>query len=182
MLSDKNILDEFTANFCAIVEKHCKYVVVSGFFAISSGRSRGTEDIDIIIEKLTFDTFRELHVNLKQKGFDCIQTHDIKEIYDYLKDKLSVRYIYRHKDLPNMELKMARDKLDEIQIKNRKKYGLTGQDLWFAEIEMFLAFKEELLKSKKDIEDATHIREVYSDEINKSKINKYKELIQRYRL
>ena len=45
-VSDRNILDEVCTKFCKILERHCKYIVVSGFVAISSGRTRGTEDID----------------------------------------------------------------------------------------------------------------------------------------
>ncbi len=47
-VSDRNILDKFTEEFCSIIEKHCQYIVVSGFVAIASGRTRGTEDIDMI--------------------------------------------------------------------------------------------------------------------------------------
>ncbi len=48
-IADKNILDKFCEDFCRIVEKHAKYIVVSGFVAISSGRVRATEDIDLIL-------------------------------------------------------------------------------------------------------------------------------------
>lgn len=51
-LKDRNILDDICTKFCKVLEKHCKYIVVSGFVAISSGRTRGTEDIDLIIERL----------------------------------------------------------------------------------------------------------------------------------
>ena len=54
-ISEKNILDEFCIKFCKVLEKQCRYIVVSGFVAISSGRSRATEDIDIIIEKLDLE-------------------------------------------------------------------------------------------------------------------------------
>ena len=54
-IRDRNILDTFCTEFCDIVEKHCKYIIVSGFVAIASGRTRGTEDIDMIIE--TYKSF-----------------------------------------------------------------------------------------------------------------------------
>ncbi len=34
----KNILDKIAEEFCGILEKHCKYVVVSGYMVISLGR------------------------------------------------------------------------------------------------------------------------------------------------
>ena len=49
-VGDRNILDAFALKFCAIAERHVRYIVVSGFVAISHGRRRTTEDIDMIIE------------------------------------------------------------------------------------------------------------------------------------
>lgn len=61
---DKNLLKNFTEDFCNIVDKFCKYAIVSGYVAISTGRSRGNEDIDIILENLPFEKeinyFKEL--------------------------------------------------------------------------------------------------------------------------
>ena len=65
----KNILDKFCIDFCKVVEKHCKYIIVSGFVAISSGRIRGTEDIDMIIEKLDIEKFKQLHKDLIKNNF-----------------------------------------------------------------------------------------------------------------
>jgi hypothetical protein len=41
---DRNMLDRFCTEFCRIVEKHCNYIIVSGFLAISSGRVRRISD------------------------------------------------------------------------------------------------------------------------------------------
>ena len=41
-VDDKNILNDFCIKFCRIVEKHAKYIIVSGFVAIASGRVRGS--------------------------------------------------------------------------------------------------------------------------------------------
>jgi len=50
LITDRNILDKFVIEFTNILEKHAKYVVVSGFVAIVNGRVRGTEDVDLIVE------------------------------------------------------------------------------------------------------------------------------------
>jgi hypothetical protein len=84
--------------------------------------------------------------------------------------------------LPEMELKLSKDELDEMQIKTRVKLPLTGLNIYFSSIEMNIAFKEELLKSDKDMLDAKHLRLVYSEEINKEEINRIKELIKKLRL
>ncbi len=58
----------------------------------------------------------------------------------------------------------------------------TGTDLYFSSIEMNIAFKEELLKSDKDIEDAKHLRIIYGDKIDEKEIEKRKKEIRKLRL
>ncbi|VVB52879.1 Uncharacterised protein [uncultured archaeon] len=182
-VKERTILDKFAQDFVNVVEKHAKYIIVSGFVAIAHGRSRGTEDVDIIIQKVKKDAFIKMHNDLVQAGFECIQSESSEIIYDdYLKDKTSVRYVRKGHFIPEMELKMAKDELDDYQIKTRRKLPLTGLDLYFSNIEMNIAFKEELLKSEKDIDDANHLRIIYSDILDENEIKKIKADIRRFRL
>ena len=181
-IKDRNILDKFCIEFCSIVEKYARYIVVSGFLVIASGRTRGTEDIDMIIEKLPKEKFIKLHNDLIKHKFICIQSDEPEEIYEYLINKDSVRYTYRDKPLPEMELKFAKDELDNYQLNARIKISLTGLDIWFSSINMNIAFKEEYLKSEKDLEDAKHLRIVYEKDINEYEINNIKRLIRKLRL
>ncbi len=181
-ISDRNILDRFCLEFCRIIEKHCKYIVVSGFIAIASGRTRGTEDIDMIIERIDIDKFRDLYTDLLKNRFICIQSENVENIYNYLKNNTSLRFVWKDTPLPEMEIKFVKDKLDEFQLDNRTKIEQTQLDVWFSDIETNIAFKEKLLKSPKDMEDAKHLRIVYSDKINEDKIKTIKELIKKWRL
>lgn len=180
--SERNILDQFCIDFCKIVEQHCKYIIVSGFVAISSGRTRATEDIDMIIEKLSIEKYKRLHEDLIQAGFICVQDDLVEEIYSYLTDNTSVRYIKNNIPLPEMEIKFVKDKLDEFQIQTRIKLPLTGLDVWFSSINMNIAFKEEYLKSEKDLKDAVHLRKVYPELVNEHEINNIKKLIKELKL
>ena len=179
---DRAILDKFALDFVRVIEAYTEYIIVSGFVVISSGRVRGTEDIDLIIKPISEKKFKDLNLALAKAGFKCIQSEDAKEIYSYLKDKLSVRYVYKDVPLPEMEVKFAIDELDEYQFKTKKKLPLTGLDIYFSSVEMNIAFKEEYLKSEKDIEDAMHLRKYYLNEINEIEIEKIKEMIRRVRL
>ena len=182
-IEDRNILDKFAENFCEIVEKHVKYIVVSGFVAISHGRSRATEDIDMIIERMSFNDFEKMHNELTRKGFICMQSSKIEEVYDYLDKGDSIRYVEREDMLPpEMEVKFVKDEIDKLQIKERKKFIFTGLDIWFSSIEMNVAFKEELLKSDKDMEDAKHLRIIYKEEISEKQIEHIKRMIIELRL
>jgi len=75
-IDDKTILDKFVDDFCRVIERHVKYIICSGFVSIAHGRSRGTEDVVMIIEKIPKDKFIILHNDLIKAKFDCIQSSD----------------------------------------------------------------------------------------------------------
>ena len=81
-----------------------------------------------------------------------------------------------------MEIKFSKDKLDEEQLETRQKLEFTGLNVYFSSIESNIAFKEELLKAEKDLEDARHLRIIYEGKIDEDKINKIKAQIGLYRL
>ena len=183
-VEDKTILDEFVEDFCEIVDKHVRYIICSGFVAIAHGRSRGTEDIDMIIEKMSREGFEKLHGDLIEGGFVCIQSDDFGVVYrDYLNKGISVRYVRKGEGYfpPEMEIKFAKDELDLEQIESRRKLPLTWLDVYFSSIEGNVAFKEEFLCSDKDVEDAKHLRIIYRDEIDEDEINRIKNKIKEFR-
>lgn len=175
-IDDMDILSRFTTDFCTIVETHCPYVIVSGFLAISSGRSRGTEDIDIILPKLTLEQFTKLHVDLSKKfSLFHLEGLPVEEIYDHLLDG-NIRYVYKGQMIPNMEVKFAKNKVDEDNLRTRKKIPLTDLDIYFAPIECAIAYKE-YLGSDKDLEDARHLQKVYEEELDNNELERYRLLI-----
>ena len=92
LVSNKNILKNFTESFCKIVDRYSDYVIVSGYVAIANGRSRGTEDIDIIVNKCDFDVFSKMIKELKKK-FEILSPGNLsdKEIYEeYLLKKIPI--------------------------------------------------------------------------------------------
>jgi hypothetical protein len=181
-VEDKNILDRFVEDFVDVIEKHVKYIIVSGFVAISHGMGRGTVDIDMIMERISEDRFVKMHEDLIEEGFECLQSSKSEDIYDYLERGDSVRYVRKGEFLPEMEMKFAKDEIDNLQLASRKKYPSTGLDVWFSSIEINIAFKEELLKSDKDLEDAKHLRIIYKGKLNDSLINDVKKMIRKLRL
>ncbi len=182
-MNKTNPLVIFCSDFCKVLEKHAKYITVSGFVALATGRSRNTEDIDIISERLPFKKFEALHKDLLAEKYTCMQSINPSIIYnDYLNENLSVRYIRDDIPIPNMELKFAKDKIDEHQLANRIKIPLTLLDVWFSSIETNIAFKEEYLKSQKDMEDALHLRTVFGDTIKEPEIIKMKKMIRELRM
>ncbi len=171
-LDDRNILDEFVLDFVRVLEPHA-YMIVSGYLAISHGRA--TEDIDLILERLDEAAFSTLHRALVAAGFTCMQGEDPHELYtDYLSRSTAVRYTRTGEFLPEMEVKFAKDALDEEQLQQRVKLPLTGLDVWFAPVEAGIAFKEAYLGTPKDQEDARRLRLIYQDELDEEEIERWK--------
>jgi len=183
-VGDRTILDKFAEDFCGIMEKHAKYIVCSGFVAIAHGRTRGTEDIDMIIEPISKVKFIGLHKDLIKAGFLCMQSDSGEKLYDeYLSKGTSIRYAWKSESFapPEMEVKLAKDELDLKQIMERQKLPLTGLNVYFSSIESNIAFKEEYLGTQKDMEDARHLRIIYKGKFNEDKVNKIKSEIKQVR-
>ena len=77
---DLTELDIFVKRFIDILKKHSDYLVVSGFVSISTGRSRGTEDIDMLVPVMDRKKFNDLFKDLEKNGFWCYQGDNPKEV------------------------------------------------------------------------------------------------------
>src|SRR3989344_5206583 len=74
-------LDIFLKDFLDILKKYSNYLVVSGFVSISTGRARGTEDIDVLVPILNEEKFKELFNELIKRGFWCYQSDTAQEAF-----------------------------------------------------------------------------------------------------
>ncbi len=171
-----NNLDKFAIDFIKILKDHSDYVLISGYVSILFGRSRISEDIDMLIPKINFLKFVQLYESLV-KIFWCINGDDKKELFDMLESGHSIRFARKNKAIPNIELKFAKKFLDKLSVDKKIEVVLGKNILYVSSIELQIAYKEKVLKSPKDMEDALHLREVFKGKIEKEKIKYYEELI-----
>ena len=172
-----NILDKFVLKFVSILEKYVKYVIVSGYVAILFGRARATEDIDIIISKLPKNKFEKLWNEIEKNNFWCLNTPSAEEAYKNLIDELAIRFAKKGKIIPNVEIKFCKNEIDKYTLRKRMKVILKGQEIFISPIEMQIAYKEAILKSEKDLEDALHLREIFKEIISEKEIEKLKKVM-----
>ena len=179
-IKNRNILDQFVIEFTDVLKKYSKYAVVSGFLAISSGRARGTEDIDLIVEEMNKELFIKFFAEIYKKNFVCVQGNDPLNIWNtYLKEKDTIRFVKSGTLIPDIEFKFPKTDADRVALLKRQKLKLTGLPIYFGNVESTIAFKEHLLKSPKDIDDAKHLRKIYEDIISENEILRIKKLIER---
>ena len=167
VIKDKAIsaLDNLVIEFTSILNKYAKYVVVSGYVAILFGRSRTSEDIDIIVEKIDFNTFNKFWIEIYKK-FECINTKDVKVAHkEYLSSSTSIRFSRKDNFIPNVEFKFPKVELDDWTLSERKRVILNDYQLFISPLELQIPYKL-FLGSEKDIEDAKHIYRVFQDKID----------------
>ncbi len=170
-------LDKFTLEFITILKKFTPYVIVSGYVAILLGRARASEDIDIISPKMDFSTFQLFMKALKQKDFYCLNTEEVTDMYEYLTENIPIRFAKKDTIVPNIEMKWAKNKFDKIALEKTIKIHLNKRSLEISQLELQIAFKEAVLKSPKDLEDARHIRKVAEKYLDSNVIQKYKGML-----
>jgi hypothetical protein len=161
-------LDSFVIDFCKLLGD--KYVLVSGYVSIIFGRSRATEDVDLLIPRLSFDEFEILWKTIEGAGFECLNTLDIREAFEMWKEH-AIRFAKLGKPIPNMEFKMMKKPEDEYSFKNKLDVILGNDKLKISPLEMQIAYKLDL-GSEKDLEDAKHLYELFKEKLNNPELLK----------
>ncbi len=166
-------LDKFTLGFIIVLRKHTSYVLVSGYVSILLGRSRSSEDVDVLIPKMEKHVLGAMVSDLLRAGFYCLNTESLEDILDYLNEGLPVRFAKTNTAIPNMELKFIKNRIQELALREKLTVDF-GSDVFFiSPLELQIAFKEKILKSQKDREDAEHLRMVAKDHLDLGLIKKY---------
>jgi hypothetical protein len=173
-----NDLDLFTLDFTNILNKlNIKYVIVSGYVAILFGRSRGSEDVDLIIENMDYSKFNELWTELYTK-FECILVDTPKIAYDdYLKLKDRLRFAKADTFIPNMEVKIPSTDIENWVLANSIEVNLNQNKLFISSFELQIAYKL-YLGSEKDIEDARYLYKLFSDRLDQNKLSEFINLLE----
>lgn len=177
---EPNELDKLVFDFISLLRKRTDYAIVSGYVAIILGRIRGTDDVDVIIPKKTKEEFEEIINVMIGNGYWCINTDDVGEMYDLLKTGHSIRIAKDGEVSPNFEIKFAKSESDFEALEKSMEVFIKDNSVKIAPLELQIAYKEVVLKSEKDLEDAKHISVVAEKYIDKKLIDEYKERLRKW--
>ncbi len=170
-------LDMFVLKFIRVVEKYVDYVIMSGYVSIILGRSRATEDVDLFIKKMDKKGFVRMYSDLIDKGFWCLNTSNVDEMFDYLDNGFAIRFAEKGKAIPNFEVKFPKSRIDDETFLDSVLVKTKQGNVLISSLERQVVFKRYYLGSEKDEEDALHIEEVFKGEIDYDKINELKNRI-----
>ncbi len=143
MKKELNSLDELLLSFVPLLKKvGAKFVVVSGYVAILYGRSRTTEDIDVLVEEISKEKFERLWKEAKRKGFVCINTTEFEDAFSLFKEGVPLRFAKKSSFIPNIEIKRARSVIDKLTLKMKKRVKLKNETIFISPLEMQIAYKQ----------------------------------------
>jgi len=140
-------------------------VIVSGYISILFGRSRATEDIDILVEKKDLKSFFK---TFDKKGYWLINA-EVDEANEML-EEATLGVAKKGRIITNFKIKFAKTSIDELALKNRVELCFGRRKLYISLIELQIFYKL-LLGSEKDIEDARHLFRLLVDYLDLSMIH-----------
>jgi hypothetical protein len=137
LILEKNLsnLDKFVFKFIKkLDEQKLEYVIISGYIPILFGRSRETEDVDLFLEKHSFEEFEKLWESLAEE-FECINAFSAHEAYEnFLKEGLAIRFSLKNTFIPNIEVKFAKTGLNQHSLDNKIKAMINGTPLFISNL------------------------------------------------
>ena len=166
-------LDKFVLDFTSILNKDTiEYVIVSGYISILFGRNRTSKDVDIIVNKLDFESFKELWSKINKK-YDCVDTSDVQNAFEnYLLEDTSIRFAKKDTFIPNIEIKFPKLEVDEWTLKERKKVIINKHETYISPLEIQIPYKL-FLGSEKDIEDAKFLYNLFKKNMDLEIFNEF---------
>lgn len=170
-------LDNFAVNFCKAISKKTNYVLVSGYVSILLGRARASEDIDMIIPKMSTEKWKSVYEHLLKSGYYCLNASDSKSSFELLNDKIAVRFASEGVVIPNMEILFALVPVQKMTLSSAIKVKIGKETLHVSNLELQIAYKEKALGSPKDLEDARHLRLILGSNLNIKKLREFEKMI-----
>ncbi|MFB6283658.1 MAG: hypothetical protein ABEK59_06955 [Halobacteria archaeon] len=165
-------LDELVVDVAGVLSDHgLSYSVVAGYVAVSLGRSRATEDIDVIVEIFDEDEAEKLVSDLLEEGYWGV-AEPLEYMYDRLEEGLNVRVAEKGKPIPNVELKFPSDTYDRISLDDNIELKLDCGELRLGCLELQIPYKL-YLGTRKDREDALHLYSVMNPHLDEAKLDDY---------
>ena len=161
----------------ALDERDVSYVIVSGYLAILTGRSRSTEDVDVILEPLSEAETERLVETLKDRGYWGMAM-PLDSTYEMLSEGDRIRVAEEGEMIPNFEVWFADSTLERAVLGDPLTAEVGGETLNVSPIERQIAYKLHLAQGAdsvtgKDFEDALHLYSTFEEQLNREELERY---------
>lgn len=161
-----SINDEQVLDFSEILDKNnIRYVLFSRYIPILFGNNETSEDIDILIQKISFEKFLKLWLEI-ENTYECKNSDDPIDAYNaYLKNHHVVRIAKKDNQIPELRIKIIKNEMDRFTLKYRKKVILGDRNFFISPLEMQIPLNLSR-GSPKDIDEANFLYKLSKDKLN----------------
>ncbi|MWV38821.1 hypothetical protein [Natrialba sp. INN-245] len=171
-------LDQEVIEFTRVLNScDVNYVIVSGYVAILTGRSRATEDIDVILEPLSKTETEQLVSVLKDSGYWGMAM-PLDDMYSLLSDEDRIRIAEDGEMFPNFETWFVSNDLEREALDNALTVEFDDSQIAVSPIELQIAYKLRLAQQAgslhgKYFEDALHLYFTFEEQFNTEELEVY---------
>lgn len=177
---ERSELDRDVIEFTSVLDENgVDYVIVSGYVAILTGRSRSTEDIDIVLGSLSESQLDQLADRLEMEGYWGLSM-PLEKLSEMLTDGDRVRIAEEEELYPNFELWLASNDVEREALSTAIEAELGDDSVTISSIELQIAYKLRLAQGTgstngKDFEDALHLYLTFEDQWKRDQLETYVE-------
>lgn len=173
-------LDRDVIGFTSVLDDEgINYVIVSGYVAILTGRSRSTEDVDTVLEPLSETELDRLADRLDEEGYWGMAM-PLDEMAEMLGGGDRLRVAEDGEMYPNFEVWLASNDLEREALSTAITTEVDGHEVSISSIELQIAYKLRLAEGAgttngKDFEDALHLYLTFEDQFKSEQLEAYVE-------
>ncbi|TYT60279.1 hypothetical protein [Natrialba swarupiae] len=171
-------LDQEVVEFTRVLDScDVNYVIVSGYVAILTGRSRATEDVDVILDPLSKAETEQLVSALKESDYWGMAM-PLDDMYSLLSDEDRIRIAEDGEMFPNFETWFVSNDLEREALENALTVEFDDSQISVSPIELQIAYKLRLAQQAgslngKDFEDALHLYFTFEEQFNTEELEVY---------
>ncbi len=163
---EPSMLDNFVMDFVKILRNHnIKHVIISGYVANLFGQIRTNEEVNILIQHITFEKFLKFWLEF-EKEYECVNTVDPIDAYNaFLVNHHAIAIARKNSPAPNIKLKFIKNEHERFTLKYRKTVRIDDKILFISPLETLIL--NDLFRGfEKDIEDARFLFKLFKNELN----------------
>ena len=171
---DPTALDELALDVSAVLsDVGVDHAIVAGYVAVLAGRSRGTEDIDVILGPLSADRASAVADALSDAGF-WGSAMPLSDLHSMLSDGSNLRVAREDEVIPNVELTYATDEFDRASVEDAIIGRIGDRSLPVGPLELGIAYKL-FLDTRRDFEDAVHLYTMFDGSLSTEALEEWVE-------
>lgn len=164
-----NELDSLAIEFTRHLDAHdIQHVYVAGYTAILAGRSRATEDIDVLLAPQSESTISQLVDRLTAADL-WGPAMSLEDMYETLETGGRVWIARTDHVIPHLDVTFVADEFDRASLRNAIPARIGHAELPIGPLELAIAYKLHM-GAQRDFEDALHLFSLFGETLSTDRL------------